>query len=316
MEQNLIVGKNFPVEEYCPVQIFENNKVVIDTFNENENYQSENSRIKQNQILISERLGCLIFFNSNKIYFIDNEKMSNLLEKNCIKNENEDEIYYSIKKDQFFLLNFTFPIINVYLNENEKNLFVFQNDETMKKGIIDIFNISDLIENKALRENKVLDSQILNAQILINDEFLMLNKNNDLLLYDNNFNEKKMLSTNIQNFNYNKKNNSIIYNSQESIFLEKNNLISQFSLNTIININEEIIFLENINNLIIIYTKNDKEKPDKLYIIVLNENNEISGIYFDDDIFYPDKDENNGISINSKEKRAILSLFDFHKDIY
>ena len=165
MEQNLVVSKNFPVEEYCPVQIFGNNKVVIDNFNENENYQSENSRIKQNQILISERLGCLIFFNSNKIYFIDNEKMSNLLEKNYIINENEDEIYYSIKKDQFFLLNFTFPIINVYLNEKEKNLFVFQNDETIKKGIIDIFNISDLIESKALRENKVLDSQILNVQI-------------------------------------------------------------------------------------------------------------------------------------------------------
>jgi hypothetical protein len=79
--ENQIQKENFEEANFCPLQIIKNNNVVIDSFNSNQNieYKNENSRIKQNQIGIIKKLGCIFVFNYNKIIFIDNEKMGLLL---------------------------------------------------------------------------------------------------------------------------------------------------------------------------------------------------------------------------------------------
>ena len=323
MEENFTEKLNFPKEDFCKVKLYDFNNTVIDSFNENENFQEENSRIKQNQILIIKKHGCLIIFNSYNIYLLDNENMCLLLEKSNMENKEEENLFYQIQKNKIFLLNFDFKLINVYLDEKEENLFIFGNNENkLNQSIIEIFQISDLIQGKIDEKKSItLNFQIINVKITLNNDFLILNTDYNLLLYDNNLNKKNLLSNNAYNFNYNKKLNSIIFNTEEYIILknENKNLNLNFPLNSIININEEeIIFLENINNLIIIYTisKINRENCDKLYIILLNENNKISKIFLDEDIFYIDKNDNNGISLNSKEKRAIITLFDENLELY
>ena len=65
--ENQIQNENFEEENFCPLQIIKNNNVVIDSFNSNQNieYKNENSRIKQNQIGIIKKLGCIFVFNYN-----------------------------------------------------------------------------------------------------------------------------------------------------------------------------------------------------------------------------------------------------------
>ena len=126
------------------------------------------------------------------------------------------------------------------------------------------------------------------------------------------------ISQNVENFNYNKYNASLIYNTNNQLSLKTNDLTINFQLSQIFNLDEEeIIYLDNINNLIIIYTisKANRENNDKLYVIQLDENNEIIKIYLDEEIFYPDEYENDGISINSVQKRAILTTYDENYDI-
>ena len=70
--ENEINKEDFQEGNYCPLKIFKNNNVVIDSFNSNQNieYKNENSRIKQNQIGVIKKFGCIFIFNYNKIILL------------------------------------------------------------------------------------------------------------------------------------------------------------------------------------------------------------------------------------------------------
>ena len=319
--ENQIEIVDFEESNFCPLQIFNNNNVVIETFNSNQNleYQKENSRIKQNQIGIIKKLGCIFVFNYEKIIFIDNENMGLLLNKIYNEEKNEEIGCFKINDRNLFILNFSFPIINVYLDNKEDNIFVFQSDDNNKKTIVQSFVISNLMNgNSSVNSSVILEFEIMNA-ILFDTNFYILNSNKDLLLFDLHLNQINQISQNVENFNVNNYNFSLIYNTNNRLFIKTNNSSINFELSQIFNFDEEeIIFLDNINNLIIIYTisKTNREKNDKLYIIQLDENNAIIKIYLDKDIFYPDEYENDGISINSLQKRAILTTYDENYNLY
>ena len=319
--ENQIQKENFEEANFCPLQIIKNNNVVIDSCNSNQNieYKNENSRIKQNQIGIIKKLGCIFVFNYDKIIFIDNEKMGLLLEKIYSNDNNEEIDYFKINDENLFILNFSLPIINVFLDSNEDIIFVFQSDDNNNKTIVQSFLISNLINgNVSINSSFTLDFEIINA-ILFDTNFYILNSNKDLLLFDLNLIQVEQISQNVENFNYNKYNDSLIYNTNNQLSLKTNDLTINFQLSQIFNLDEEeIIYLDNINNLIIIYTisKANRENNDKLYVIQLDENNEIIKIYLDEEIFYPDEYENDGISINSLQKRAILTTYDENYNLY
>ena len=318
--ENEINKEDFQEGNYCPLKIFKNNNVVIESFNSNENiqYQKENSRIKQNQIGVIKKFGCIFIFNYNKIIFFDNEKMGLLLEK-VYGNEDEEVNYFKINEKKLFILNFNLPIINVFLDSNEKNIFVFQNDDDNKKTIVQSFIISNLmIGNVSVNSSITLDFEIMSA-ICFDNNFYILNSNKDLLVSNLSLTEINQISQNVENFNYNNYNDSLIYNTNNQLFLKIKNTTINFQLSQIFNLEEEeIIYLENINNLIIIYTisKNDRSNNDKLYEIELNENNEIIKIFLDEDIFFPDEYENDGISVNSLHKRSILTAYNENFNLF
>ncbi len=244
-----IQKENFEEGNFCPLQIVKNNNVVIDSFNSNQNieYKNENSRIKQNQIDIIKKLGCIFVFNYNKIIFIDNEKMGLLLEK-IYSNENEDEIdCFKINNENLFVLNFSLPIINVFLDSNEDIIFVFQSDDNNHKTIVQSFLISNLMNgNVSINSSFTLDFEIINA-ILFDTNFYILNSNKDLLLFDLNLIQIEQISQNVENFNYNKYNASLIYNTNNQLSLKTNDLTINFQLSQIFNLDEEeIIYLDNI----------------------------------------------------------------------
>ena len=168
--ENQIKKENFEEANFCPLQIIKNNNVVIDSFNSNQNieYKNENSRIKQNQIGIIKKLGCIFVFNYDKIIFIDNEKMGLLLEKIYSNDNNEEIDYFKINDENLFILNFSLPIINVFLDSNEDIIFVFQSDDNNNKTIVQSFLISNLINgNVSINSSFTLDFEIINANFLI-----------------------------------------------------------------------------------------------------------------------------------------------------
>ena len=110
--------------------------------------------------------------------------MGLLLEK-IYSNENENEIdCFKINNENLFVLNFSLPIINVFLDSNEDIIFVFQSDDNNNKTIVQSFLISNLINgNVSINSSFTLDFEIINA-ILFDTNFYILNSNKDLLLFD------------------------------------------------------------------------------------------------------------------------------------
>ena len=219
------------------------------------------------------------------------------------------------------------PEIKVETFEEKKQKFNKKKEDEIKR-------MNNIFENEYKAPLKYEPYKIIylgddfkDVILLDMNKYIVLKENMDIFFY-NNYQVIRIIQKNAIIMNYNKETSIflIISNDSISIFKETDNFntftqIQNLSLYEIVKEeNELIIFGEVIYNYIVLYTIENIDQPkndDKLYFIEMNDNmNEIKKIYKEDEYFYPDDYELEGIAYDSQKKRTVFSVFDKDYGVY
>ena len=174
-----------------------------------------------------------------------------------------------------------------------------------------------------------LDENFEEIIIIDYDNFIVRYNNGDIIFYKN-YERTRILEIRATKMSYNKDTNIFLVLTEDKIYIykekdnfklfeEKNQILLEKIISTSIK-EEKIIHIENIYNFIIIYSIENKEKPenaDKLYFVQMNSSfDDIVKIYLEEEYFYPDEYELEGISYVSHLKRNVFTIYDKDINVY
>ena len=174
-----------------------------------------------------------------------------------------------------------------------------------------------------------LDENFEEIIIIDYDNFIVRYNNGDIIFYKN-YERTRILEIRATKMSYNKDTNIFLVLTEDKIYIfkekdnfklfeEKNQILLEKIISTSIK-EEKIIHIENIYNFIIIYSIENKEEPknaDKLYFVQMNSSfDDIVKIYLEEEYFYPDEDELEGISYVSHLKRNVFTIYDKDINVY
>ena len=221
--------------------------------------------------------------------------------------------------------------INKKLTPKEKEeLFIEEKKEELEQR-------NEIFKNAYEKSNKYkidkviyLDENFEEIIIIDYDNYIVRYNNGEIIFY-NNYERTRLIEGKSLKMSYNQDNNIFLILTKESIsiFKEKDNFTllekkKQIALKNILSApieEEKIIYIKNIFNFIILYSIENKEKPenqDKLYFIQMNSNiNDIVKIYLEKEFFFPDEyDDFEGISYKSHLKKPVFTIYDKEINVF
>jgi len=219
------------------------------------------------------------------------------------------------------------PEIEVETFEEKKEKFNKKKEEEYQR-------MNEIFENKYIAPIKYEPYKIIylgddfkDVILLDINKYVVLKENMDIIFYKN-YEINRIIQKNAIIMDYNKETSIFLIISNDSIYIFKEtDNFKTFTQNAKLSLgdiikeeNELLIFGQVIYNYIVLYTIENSDQPkndDKLYFIEMNENmSEIKKIYVEENFFFPDDYELEGIAADSQKKRAVFSIFDKDYGVY